>query len=308
MTELRLEFEAFGCRSLVVVDTEESGLSLDWVPRWLAETESRLSRFLPNSELSQLNARAGEWVPVSLPLWNAINTALAMAQATEGLITPTVLPALLRFGYDRDFREGLDRPQAELAPPSPVAGYQDIEIDSVRQAVRLPVGAGIDLGGSAKGATAERLVGLFSGYPVLVDLGGDIAVRGPRLNEGPWAVETEPVPDGQPRLILVDRGGIATSGCDWRRWTVGGRACHHLIDPRTGEPAATDLLRATVVATSVVWAEAAAKVALLLGREQALAFIEDHSDLAALLIDQRGQAWPSSRFDALCWTGAGLSE
>jgi hypothetical protein len=63
--------------------------------------EARLSRFLPESELSQLNARTGETVPVSSMLWEVIGCALQISCNTGGLYDPTILDVLETAGYDR---------------------------------------------------------------------------------------------------------------------------------------------------------------------------------------------------------------
>ena len=98
--------------------------------------------------------------------------------------------------------------------------------------------------------------------PCLVNAGGDLAVRG----EEPWPVGVE---DG-PTLELT-RGAIATSGRDQRRWRRDGQERHHLIDPATGRPSETDLLRVTVVASSAVEAEVLAKNLFLAGENDAAA-------------------------------------
>ena len=116
----------------------------------------------------------------------------------------------------------------------------------------------LDLGGIAKGYAVDRAAELLApAGPCLVNAGGDLAVRG-----GAWPVGVEHL------TLLLERGAIATSGRDRRRWTRDGREHHHLIDPRTGAPADTPLLRATVVAASAAEAEVLAK-AVFLGDEEA---------------------------------------
>jgi thiamine biosynthesis lipoprotein len=82
---------------------------------------------------------------------------------------------------------------------------------------------------------------------------------------------------------------VATSGKDRRRWTQGDKLHHHLIDPRTGQSAETDVLTATVVATTVMEAEAAAKAIFILGSQEGLAWIEADPNLAGLLVMDDGR-------------------
>lgn len=77
-------------------------------------------------------------------------------------------------------------------------------------------------------------------------------------------------------MLLSDQGA-ATSGT-WRRsWSQGVERLHHLIDPRTGRPATTDLAEVSVVAARAVDAEVHAKAALLLGSEQAPLYLAAHA-------------------------------
>ena len=88
------------------------------------------------------------------------------------------------------------------------------------------------------------------------------------VNGGTWPVGVETA-DGCLTLELAS-GALATSGRDRRRWRRNGRELHHLIDPKTGDPSASDLLRLTVVASDSVQAEVWAKALFLVGEEQAV--------------------------------------
>jgi thiamine biosynthesis lipoprotein len=111
----------------------------------------------------------------------------------------------------------------------------------------------LDFGGIGKGYAVDRAVRLLGGYgPALVNAGGDVAVCG-----GAWPVGVD-VP-GDPLTLELTAGALATSGSDRRLWAGG----HHLIDPRTGSPAASPYLRVTVAAPSAVEAEVLAKAVYL---------------------------------------------
>jgi thiamine biosynthesis lipoprotein len=135
--------------------------------------------------------------------------------------------------------------------------------------VELDPGTRLDLGGLAKGYAVDRAVELLSRYGAcLVNAGGDLAVGG-----GPvatvWPVSV-PTPDA-PLTIGVRSGGLATSGRDKRRWRRDGAEQHHLIDPITGLPAESDLLRVSVAAPSAVEAEVLAKWLFIAGEDEAAA-------------------------------------
>lgn len=288
----QIEFRAMGSRILAIVEAPEPAAqaALQRVPGWFAGWERSLSRFDPQSELSALNRRAGQWVQLSPTLASVIRHALDGARSSNGLVTPTMLGALEAAGYDRDFAQ-IGATAAAVDHPVAVGDWRAIRWNAARSLIRLPPGMRLDLGGVAKGWAADqaaRRLGRLG--PALVDAGGDIAVSGPRADGAPWpiGVSDPQAPEAQVELLMLAGGGVATSGRDYRRWRQGGAERHHIIDPRTGLPAATDLLSATVIAPTTVLAEIAAKAALILGSAGGRAWIERRAEFAALLIRSDG--------------------
>jgi thiamine biosynthesis lipoprotein len=103
-------------------------------------------------------------------------------------------------------------------------------------------------------------------------------------------------------LLAVSSGGVATSGTDYRRWQQDGQWRHHIIDPRTGSPAQTDVLSVTVIAPTACVAEIAAKAVLLLGSKEGLAWLDSRPTLAGLLVLEDGSVLRSRRFDSYVWS------
>ena len=296
-------------------------VALDDAVAAVAAAEARFSRFLPTSELCALNASAGTWFTASDELWALVTTALDWARATYGIFDPTILPALRRAGYDRDYQllkaspeQPVGRHQGAAAPRPASAGYARVALDPARQALRLPPGGAIDLGGIGKGWIADRLLEhLRDDWPdTLISLGGDLAVcGGPAAGRG-WIIGiSDPrQPEADPPIHLggleVRAGGIATSGASGRWWRQGDVLLHHLIDPRTGQPAAipimapaaADLLAVTALAHTATAAEVHAKVALLQGRTRALDVLNGHLDHAGVAILGDGTLCPTANLSA----------
>ena len=137
----------------------------------------------------------------------------------------------------------------------------------------------LDLGGIGKGFAAERVAErLALTGACLVDAGGDIAVRG-APESGVWSIAV----DDELTLGLAS-GGLATSGRDRRRWRRGGEERHHLIDPGTGRPAATDIVRVTAVGSDAIDAEILAKSLFFAGSTAAL-----DADVPAVLVLEDGR-------------------
>lgn len=230
---------------------------------WIHTMHERLTRFSPDSELSRLNAAAGRWTDISPELEALLRQSLAAFATSGGLVHIGILPALRAAGYTRDFAAGPTPPTGEIviAPPLP-----DMLALAPGRA-RLRAGTAVDLGGIAKGWLADRAVERI-GANALANLAGDLRARGAGPTGEGW-----PVGFGGATVALRD-SGAATSGTLDRRW---GERLHHLIDPRTGRPAETDLVAVSVLAATAADAEVLAKAALLLGREAGARFLAARS-------------------------------
>ncbi len=218
---------------------------------WIHQMHDRLTRFEATSELCRFNAAAGSWVPVSNELDALLRESLRAYEVSGGLVHAATLPALLAAGYTRDF--ALGGTPTSLPPPPPAPLPELLELRG--HEARLARGAAIDLGGIAKGWLADRLAEPL-GPNCLVNLCGDLYARGDGETGQGW-----PVGFGERTVLLRDMGA-ATSGVTKRMW---GPGLHHLIDPRTGRPAVSDLREVSVIASTATDAEIYAKVALLLG-------------------------------------------
>ncbi len=300
----QIEFRAMGCQMSAVLDVAEPPARLNQVPGWFENWEQILSRFRADSELNQLNNHTGHWTRVSPILWEVIQYALKAAQWSDGLVSPTLLNAMEAIGYDRSF-EALQLVDDRSIAPQPDGQWGAIQRRSATRSIQLPLNVRLDLGGVAKGWAADRAARqLATCGPALIDAGGDIALSGPKTDGQPWpiGVSNPFQPDQQLDLLMIPRGGVATSGRDYRRWQRGGQAVHHIVDPRTGWPAQTDVLTATVIAPSAYLAEVAAKIVLISGSEAGLAWLETQSDFAALIVMEDGRVLHSSRLSDYVWS------
>jgi thiamine biosynthesis lipoprotein len=255
VTVERRSFVALGSQCHLLGVGLERG-RLRWGARRVVDVHRRFTRFAPESELSRFNASSGDWVAVSPELEELLRAALEAYRLSGGLVHAGVLPSMLAIGYTRPLLEGGMTPASvgTLLPVPPLPEL--LEVEPGRARLR---GGGIDLGGILKGWLADRLAAEL-GENCVVNLGGDLFARGCGPGGEGW-----PIDIGGTTVLLYDQGS-ATSGT-WRRaWTQGAQRLHHLIDPRTGHPAESDLNEVSVVAECALAAETHAKVALLLGR------------------------------------------
>jgi len=232
----------------------------------IRDAEARFTRFIPDSELAGLNGSDGRYVPVSQEMYAMLQAALWAFEESEGLVNAAVLPALAAAGYDRPFRQGLTEPSVlrpMQLPPLP----EVLILDQATRSAALAPGAALDLGGIAKGVLADLLTDEL-GENAVCNLGGDLRVRGDGPEGDGWHIG---LCDGS--LVALRDGAVCTSGTSKRRW---GHSMHHLIDPRTGIPAKTDLAEVSVVTDSALRGEVYAKSAVLLGAALGTAFLEAH--------------------------------
>jgi len=261
----------------------------------IADLERRWSRFEGQSEVSALTRHAGSPVVVSPETRELVERAITAWKITGGLFDPTVLGALVRAGYDRSFDELGPAPRGRTSNLTNNAG----EIQIIADAVRLPHGSGFDPGGIGKGLAADIVVDEMRAAGadgVCINLGGDLRVEGTSPSGDGWTVAVD-YPDRARAITRVGiaRGAVATSTTLRRRWRVSGELRHHLIDPVTDRPSASEITFATVVAGHAWTAEVLAKALVLHGAPMPLGLLVDQA-AGAITIDRDGRVTASPGF------------
>ena len=257
----------------------------------LRQLEKTWSRFLPDSELNRLQARRGDWLECSDDLVAALQLCQLMHVETRGLFDPSIRTSLEQLGYDRTFAEIVEQSSRPGDPPEtkPANGLAGLEISN--NWVRLVDGLSIDLGGIGKGLAADLVAneliaaGANSAY---VSLGGDIHAAGEPVDENGWRVPLLHPQTGEP----IDHhslysGALVMSTVTIRRWTRGDTEHHHIIDPRSGRPADTDLLAVAVADQTAARGEALAKAAIIAGSGEGAALLRAANVKAWLISDDR---------------------
>ena len=147
----------------------------------------------------------------------------------------------------------------------------------------------IDLGGIAKGYITDKIKEYLLGNDVnsaLINLGGNITAIGPENKTGynvgiqkPFANDGTVITD----IMLKDKT-IVSSGCYQRYFEKDGRIYHHILDPRTGYPAESDILSVSIICDSSVRADALSTISFIMGYEDASSYIESTDDCEAIFI------------------------
>jgi thiamine biosynthesis lipoprotein len=256
---------------LLVSETGALAAAEALVREQLAELDEACSRFR-DSELTRLRPGRQRVSPV---LAGALAAALTAAEQTDGLVDPTLGGAMTAAGYDKTFTAlPADAP---AVAPGPRGRWQEVHLDG--DLLELPDVA-LDLGATAKAWAADRAAVAVAerfGVAALVNLGGDLAAVG-----GSWPVIVgDP---GEAQETVEVSSGLATSSTIRRTWRRGGQEQHHLLDPRTGAPAAPVWRTVTVAAATCVEANTASTAAVVMG-DVAASWL---SELPARLVHSSG--------------------
>ncbi|MCX7732739.1 MAG: FAD:protein FMN transferase [candidate division WOR-3 bacterium] len=257
------------------------------------------SPFSESSEVNRLN-RAGR-LKVSEHTRRLIEQGLEFSRRTNGAFDITVAPLMRLWGFrDRRFRVPLP---AEVEAVRSFVGYERVRLGPGNE-VFLEPGMELDLGGIAVGYALDRVVELLKRKGVevgLVDAGGDIAVFG----DFRAAIGVQnPRSEGVERVVMVRDAVVATSGDYQQFFEVEGRRYSHIMDPRTGYPAAR-CVAVTVKAPTAVEADVYSTALFVMGPDEARDWLESHPEVAAIFYVVSGDSLQQVEFGVWSDSGAG---
>ncbi len=255
-----MRFTAYGAKSAEAVDA-----AIQEVQR----LDALLSTGSASSEVSALNQNGGG--EVSEDTARLLTAALEFYTSTGGLFDCTVYPLMRLWGFPT--QEYHVPTETELAETLPLADSSKTRFDG--QTLRLAEGQAVDFGGIAKGYAAQRVIEIFQSYGVSsgnISLGGNVQVLGSKPDGSDWRIGIQD-PGGLQGSILavvpVQDRALVTSGGYERFFVEDGKTYIHILDPRTGCPAETDLLSATVVASDGMLADALSTSLFIMGSQDA---------------------------------------
>ena len=245
----------------------------------------------PEAELARCN-RAGE-MTVSAETAGLVQTALDLSDKTGGAYDPTLYPLTLAWGFSGGQYRVPD--EAELSALRTQTGAEHVQVDGCR--VRLDAGTQLDLGGIAKGYTAGRIRKILQDADVraaIVSLGGNVAAIGKKPGGGDWIVGLQDPQDPGSYFgtVAVSGACVVTSGGYQRYFEQDGVRYHHILDPKTGRPAASGLQSVSVVSQDDTLADALSTALFVMGLDAGAALYRA-GDLAfeAVFMTDDGSVW-----------------
>ncbi len=261
------------------------------------------SMFNPRSVLSRINSNSSNCADSMVA--KLLQRSQEINRETGGAFDPTIAP-LMRLWKTQDTVATLPD-EAAIDSVMQFVGMDKVRLANGNQVIKSDSRLQLDFNAIAKGLGCDEVGRMLKRNGVtnyLVEIGGEITASGVNERGLPWHVSidlpiesNDTVVHSSALVLQLDKGGIATSG-NYRNYKiVDGRKVAHIIDPRTGHTAISNLLSATVIATDCMNADAYATALMVMGLDRARKFADDRNDLSVVLIyadaDDRLQVWRS---------------
>lgn len=269
---------------------EEAERAVSEAEREIVRLEEKLSRFLPDSEISKINLYAGlGTIKVSAETYEVLLFAKRLSEMTKGLFDITIAPLVDLWKYNHF---SVIPKRLEIEKTMNKISYEDLMLHPVQREVGLRrSGQSIDLGGIGKGYASERCISIFRRLGVAsayINIGGNVSTLGNKPDNSPWSVGIRH-PRCDDRLIgavRVTGKAVVTSG-DYERFFIdrNGNRWHHILNPSTGYPACSGLFSVTVVAKNAVIADALSTALFVAGSKHALGYLSRFPGTEAILVD-----------------------
>lgn len=271
--------------------------ALQRVKEIFAENEKIFSRFDDESELSKINASLNKEIAVSDKMFEVLELCVKFNTISDGYFDPRVIGVLEKIGYDKDFKTN-DLNTEETKEIEVEKFETDLQDDLILNVERKTVliHKRIDTTGIAKGYTVDEVAQYLKneGFQnFVVDAGGDMFAQGLNEDSENWTIGVEGAPDDK-IVLKLQQEGIATSGISRKRWMVGDKKVHHLINPKDPENFSYNIKTVTVIDTKTVEADGRAKTLVLMGKEKGLEFA-NKNNIKALFLDYKGNVWLSEK-------------
>jgi FAD:protein FMN transferase len=275
---------------LVIFDPDPDPDVVELAFREIARLDDVLSSWKPESEVSRLNASAGQGPqPVSADLARVTEESAALCKTTGGAFDPSVAPLLQAWGFYTESPH-LPAPATAREAASHV-GCDRVSVQHEQSSIALSDGAALDFGGIGKGYAVDRALAILRargvtrakldfgssslGYVGSVEGGWPVVVADPRNRDNPLAA------------FRITEGAVSTSSQRERSFERDGRRYGHIFDPRLGRPVESRLLSVTVIAPQGSTADALSTALFVMGAAQGTRVISGMPGVSAVFVERR---------------------
>lgn len=276
------------------------------IDQLLVDINQSMSTYIPGSEINRLTGSPVERsINISQPLMEVLTTARQVSEISGGAFDITLRPLIDLWGFGPEFHQDQIPSKERIETVLQSVGFQHLSLDPKALTVTKGAPISLDLSAVAKGYAADQVADLLAseGYQnALVEIGGEMVLRGLSARGENWRIAVEEPVEGQAGVVheaLALTGvGVATSG-DYRNFfEKEGVRYSHTIDPLTGYPVTHELASVTVVMPSCALADAFATAFTVLGAEKGLALANENG-IAALFIERSENGFETRYSDAM---------
>jgi FAD:protein FMN transferase len=274
---------------LVIFDPQPDPDAAESAFREIARLEDVLSSWNPASEVSRLNARAGDGPqPVSVDLARVAEESAALCTTTGGAFDPSVGPLLRAWGF---YTESPNLPEPETARGAASrVGCDRVSLQPDPRSIALADGAALDFGGIGKGYAVDRALAILRARGVTrakLDFGSSSLGFLGHVDGGWPVVVADPLDRDEPLLSFrIAEGAISTSSQRERSFERDGRRYGHIFDPRAGRPVESRLLSVTVVASQGSTADALSTALFVMGATEGKRLVSRMPRVSAVFVEQ----------------------
>ncbi|AEY67887.1 FAD:protein FMN transferase [Clostridium sp. BNL1100] len=277
----------------------------------LSRLENKLSRFIPDSEISKINMFAGKGrVKISYETYEVLSFALLLSEISQDLFDITLGPLIDLWDYKHSFHVP---EEAKIQSALFKVNFRDLLLNSQDNTASLrKAGQSIDLGGIGKGYASDRFIEILQEHGVssaFINIGGNVSTLGKKSDGSPWSVGIR-----HPRrdncllgAVKVISKAVVTSG-DYERYFIDstGTRRHHILNPVTGYPAESGLISVTVVNDNAMIADALSTAIFVAGIDKGIEYLEHFPGAEAVLVDNRQQVFITQGLKECYQTAEGI--
>ena len=260
--------------------------------------ESKFSRTIEGTDIWNINHAAGAAVEVAPETAQCISAALEYSKASDGLFDITIGAVSSLW----DFVVGVKPDDAAIQEAIKHVDYRCVKVDGTTVTLSDPK-AMLDLGGIAKGFITDDLVGILREAgceSAMLSLGGNVYVLGESFRGDNWNVGVQD-PNGATDDVIASvpaqNKSVVTSGLYERSFTQDGVLYYHILDPKTGYPAQTDLASASIMSDASTDGDAYSTILFLLGHDRAIDLLNSDERFSGVVVDMNDTATASAGSD-----------
>ena len=247
------------------------------------------------SDVYKINSANGKPVKVEKETYELIKTSISYSEQTDGAFDISVYPLVKAWGFTTDDNHVPTEGEREQAREK--IDYKKIRCLANNQ-IQLQKGMEIDLGALAKGYASQKVMECWQKIGVssaIISLGGNVQTIGKKEDGSQYQVGITDPDDGTSLFgaLPVENKAVVTSGIYQRNFTENGVLYHHIMDSKTGMPAANNLASVTVIADNGIEADALATALFVMGEEKIKKYQKNHPDIQVIAIRKDGTFWQS---------------